>query len=545
MKKARHSTIDGFIPRHTKSQLGATHDSTPRRHSSRELSSTKGVVGRELHSGADAAKRARVVGSLQSDIDVDMGGGKSKQGFGKRRRPETAKPRSRARRIIKWTSILVVVIGLGIVGYVAFKAFSAGSNVFKGNIFDAFTQNQPLKQDANGRTNILIFGTSGSAGDEGHPGANLTDSIMVLSIDQTKKDAYMISLPRDLYVHHSDCNILGTTAGKLNETYFCSSNDGKDETAGATALQQMAGQVVGLDVQYFVHLNWGALIGAVDAVGGIDMTITSDDPRGVLDRNFDGTCNYKCYFVNYKNGEHVHLDGQHALALARARNANGGYGLPNANFDREKNQQKILQALQDKALSAGTFTNIGAVTGLIDTAGKNLHTNFESKEIKTLMQVGLDLKKDSIKPISLVDGDAPVVMTGDVNGESIVRPVAGPYDYSGIQALVRGQLSNNPVTKEKAAVEVLNGSSMAGVAQVQADRLTKEGLIVKAVANAPRGTYADVEIYQIGTGNPATLAKLEALYGSAVIKTAAPPVAVASDVKFVVVIGRDPKTPTP
>ena len=55
-----------------------------------------------------------------------------------------------------------------------------------------------------GRTNILIFGTSGYSMDEdAWDGAMLTDSIMVVSLDQDNYDAYMMSLPRDLYVKHS------------------------------------------------------------------------------------------------------------------------------------------------------------------------------------------------------------------------------------------------------------------------------------------------------------------------------------------------------
>ena len=83
-------------------------------------------------------------------------------------------------------------------------------------------QNQPLAKDANGRSNFVIFGTAED--DEGgeHGGANLTDSILVLSVDQAKKDAYMISLPRDLWVTYADTCTVGNQ-GKLNAAYYCAS----------------------------------------------------------------------------------------------------------------------------------------------------------------------------------------------------------------------------------------------------------------------------------------------------------------------------------
>ncbi len=51
--------------------------------------------------------------------------------------------------------------------------------------------------DANGRTNILLFGSGGKEWDEG---TDLTDTIMVASIDPEKHRATLISIPRDLFV---------------------------------------------------------------------------------------------------------------------------------------------------------------------------------------------------------------------------------------------------------------------------------------------------------------------------------------------------------
>jgi hypothetical protein len=198
-----------------------------------------------------------------------------------------------------------------------------------------------------------------------------------------------------------------------------------------------------------------------------------------------------------------------------------------------------MVALREKAASAGTLTNIGAVTGLMDALGNNLRTNFDAKEIRTLMTLGNDIKSDQIKSISLVEEGSELVTTGNVNGQSIVRPIAGLTDYSDIQSYIREQVSSDPVTKEKAGVDVLNGSETAGVAQRQADKLNEQGFIINDVGNAPDGQYDNVTIYQIGTGNPATAAKLKEVYGVEV-QTTAPPFQVIGDAKFVVVFGADP-----
>lgn len=536
MKKQRPS-IDGFVPRRSGEQLGDLHRQTP-------VQAKRTIAKRELHSGdrlthmLDAEKsplsRSEINASLR-DIDQPLDETKK---MSRKQRRANKKPMTRRRRIIKWAIIAFAAILLAIGGYYAYKTISTGSKIFKGNIFEAFTQNVPLKQDSNGRSNILVFGTAEDDENGEHGGANLTDSLMVLSIDQTKKDAYMISLPRDLWVQYAETCTVGDS-GKLNAAYFCASDDGTKEEAGSQALRAKVGEITGLDIQYNIHLNFTAVVEAVNAVGGIDVKVESEDPRGVLDRNFDWKCNYTCYYVNYKNGEVAHMDGDHALAFSRARNANGGYGLPNGNFDREKNQQKVVVALREKAVSAGTLTNLGTVTGLIDTLGKNLRTNFEAKEIQTLMTLGNSIKSDQIKSISLVDEEDALVTTGNISGQSVVRPVAGLFDYSAIHSHIREQLSSDPVTKEKAGIEVLNGSDTPGVAQKQADALNEKGFIVSDVGNAPTGTYEKVEIYQIGTGNEATAAKLKEVYGVA-IKTTAPAFQVGADTKFVVVFGADP-----
>lgn len=443
-------------------------------------------------------------------------------------------PRKKVGRIIKWVAIIVAIIIALVVGYVVLRAVLAGKSVFQGSIFD-IVQNEPLREDANGRSNFLIFGTAED--DEGgeHGGANLTDTIMIMSVDQDQKNAYMINLPRDLWVEYDERCWVGDR-GRINAVYTCASDDGKDEAAGAAALQAKAGEVLGLDIQYYIHLNFTAVVDAVDAVGGIDVTIESEDPRGILDRNFDWKCRYQCYYVNYDNGEVAHLDGEHALALARARNAAGGYGLPGGNFDREKNQQKILKALREKAVSAGTLANLGAVTGLIDALGNNLRTNVQTKEIQTLMSLGSEIQSDSIISLSLVNEDEQLVTTDNINGQSIVRPVAGLTNFTAIQEYVAKNLSSDPMIREEPHVSVLNASGVAGKAQIEADKLGDIGFEIDQVGNTPAGSYAAIEIYQITPSKTASAAKLKETYGVDV-KTTQPPVSVIGDTDFLIIIG--------
>ena len=411
-------------------------------------------------------------------------------------------------KIIKRIVIIIIVVLLGIAGYLGVKALLASGKIFKGNPLAIFTNKARLAEDKNGRTNILIFGTSGySMSENAWDGAMLTDSIMLVSIDQDKNNAYMISLPRDLYVKYK-CPALGRTSGKLNEVFYCAYTKNKDEKAGAQALMSRVGEILGLNVHYYMHADWTALVQSVNAVGGVDVKIESTDRRGIYD---SGTK------LRFANGEIAHLDGEKALALARARNHNpGDYGLAGSNYDREKNQQKILAALQQKALAVGTILNPTSVNGLINSMGDNLISSFDTSHVQTLIGVASKLKLAEIKQLPFVgrqDGGEDLIQSYSSGGAYVGEvPVAGVFDYSVIQAYIAKNLSKNPVAREGAVIDVLNGSGQEGLAAGKAAGLKTDGYTVGVVSNAPALATPAVTIYQLNSAMVKTAEALKHKY---------------------------------
>lgn len=537
MNKKR--SIDGFVTRSSSTTLGQTHRTLSNTASTRPSLHTGGekrVSNISDTSTKTTLGQTNIREALQS-LDGEPRPPKMSRRQKRQLRRDGARQKSKKRRIIKWVAIAIATIIVGIIAYTGIIALITTNKVFDGGIF-GLTQKQALKEDANGRSNFLIFGTAEDDEGGAHGGANLTDSLMVMSVNQKTKDVFMVSIPRDLWVEFGAVCLSGYQ-GKVNEVYSCYSNDGEDEAAGAAGLQKKIGSILGLDIQYYVHLNFTAVVELVDAVGGVDVTIESNpEGMGILDRNFDWKCGYRCYYVKYEDGERAHLDGEHALALSRARNAAGGYGLAAGNFDREKNQQKIIKALREKALSAGTLTNLGKVTSIMNALGNNLRTNIDTKEIQTLMSIASETSDNAIASLTLVDEEDPLVTTCRVDAASAVCPTAGRYSYTAIQAYIKKNSVNNPVTKEGAKIVVLNGTGTTGVAQTEADALTAKGYTISSYANAPDGTYEAVEIYKIGEGNTATTEALKTRYSVSTIKTSAPPLAVDDDVSFVIVIGK-------
>lgn len=542
MNKKVNTSVDGFVPRRPNRQQsgrlsGAKNAAKPNMDiiSDRKPLRTAGNLDINSKESDEAIKQTDIDESLNNLTEIDEPAKKLTRKQRKLRKKLSKKPKTKFQKIRKWVIIGIIVIILGIAGYLLYKFISTSNNVLQGNVLDLI-QSKSLKEDSNGRSNFLILGTSED--DPGHDGGSLTDSMLVVSISQTSKDIYMFSVPRDLYVEYGEACSSGYS-GKIN-AYFACSNTGTtdaDEQDRLTKTQKLVGDIFGMDIQYGIHVNHTVIKEVVDAIGGIDVDIEgSNGDSGVLDRNFDWRCNYTCYYVKYDNGVH-HLDGLHALYLAQARgDVAPTYGLGNSNFDREVNQQKILVAIKDKATSTGVLTSLSSVTKILDSVGDNLRTNIQTDEIRTIMKVVSSVKSDNVKKLTLFDSDDPLVTTGNYYGSSVVMPSAGIYEYTDIQSYIKKNLSSNKVVKEDAPVVVLNGTGETGYGQTQADKLTDDGFNVVLVDNAPDGTYDKVEVYQIGTGNTATAEKLTSLYGIT-IKTTTPPISVDDDVKFVVIFG--------
>jgi LCP family protein required for cell wall assembly len=534
--RKKTSSIDGFVPRNNRRALGGVDDASAKQIGQAHAETTIGKNNQTIQTAremeAKAVSRQEIDDSL-STIDDEVQKTPRRRGIFRRR--SNKPPKSRRRKIISWIIRILLIILLIAGVYMGYKFIVNGTSILQGNIFDVF-KTDPLKEDENGRTNILVYGTSGSVEDQRHDGANLTDTLMVLSVDQDKKNAYMVSLPRDLYIRYDS----GCSSGyefKVNELYQCVLAGGADEEKAASALGKEVTEVTGLAIQYYAHVNWAVVVKAVNAVGGVDVEVKGNGscawlgyPDGsVVDTNMN---------IRFKPGTR-HMNGDKALRFSRARGEKAPTcGLDRGDYDRQANQQKVLKALQKKASSAETLTNIGKVTSLMDALGQNLRTDFATNEVQTLMGLVRDLPSDKIKSIDLYEKGKELLTGGTSSvGASIQVPTAGMFDYSELQAFINKTLNATEVTKEEAQVALYNGGSREGYAGKQSERLEKAGFTITTVENTPSGSYSGMVVYDLTNKKPATKKKLISLYGVSV-KSGNAPFDVAADTDFVVIYGQ-------
>ncbi len=436
------------------------------------------------------------------------------------------------KRGLKWVIILVIVgliVGGGAWAYFYLNDFVSqitdGGNIINVILADPDT---PLEKDENGRTNILIFGTEGySMDDPNWDGGYLTDSMMMVSINQDTGDMKAVSLPRDL--KSKTC----TSTSKINEVFWCkymkvtskSTDEEKRqyEEEGAAALEAVFEEVFGVEIQYHVHANWQAVIQVVDALGGIDVVflygdqtwsgdetvIYTTDKRGLADGKRGR------YNLQYANSQAVHLTGEQALAVARTRNAYGGYGAGNGNFSREYFQQRIIEAIMKKAKNSSL--DLSKVLAIKSAVGDNLRTNFKDTEIKTLVKLGTSLDFSGLQTISLYDTSdksQALLTTATINGISYVVPTAGVSNYSAIQTYMKKKLSSEGFVTEEAKITILNGTSAYGIAASEKTYLEDKGYTISSTGNAPSGLsgFDGVKVYQVSAAKSKTAEALAKQY---------------------------------
>lgn len=332
------------------------------------------------------------------------------------------------KKIIKRTLLAVLILGLLIGGWLGFKAYQ-NSRKLGTSIWSVF-DNAKLRGEDRDQINILIAGVS--TDDPGHQGADLTDSIMLVSIHPKAKTATLLSIPRDLYV-----NIPGYGYAKINAAYKYGNAGNFSEAGypkgGAGLLEKVVSQKLNVPIDYYAIINYSAFKDSVNAVGGVTINLQGSSPYGVYDP-----------YTNLKlpNGT-VNLDGQTALNLARSRgDGPGSYGIV-SDFDRTQHQRDIMIALKDKASSAGVLSNPVKVSNLFDAAGNNVKTDLSLGNVRRLITLTKPIPSSSISSAGLDKINNVILLRSYTtsDGQSALIPVAGLNTYGPIQAAVAALLT--------------------------------------------------------------------------------------------------------
>ena len=230
--------------------------------------------------------------------------------------------------------------------------------------------------------NILLLGYGG----KDHSGGFLSDTIILLSLNKEKKTAYLISIPRDIWIN-LPLDWENLKAAKINEAYAIGIDDIKypnkkpefrGKTGGGNMAKYATNQITGLSVDYFVSVSFDQIVKIIDTLGKIkvDVPVSFTDEYYPVKGLENETCGktpeemealkqkysgfelekqYKCRYetISFEKGT-VEMDGTTALKFMRSRHS-ATYG---GDFSRSQRQMAVLKAIKEKLISLDAFSKI-------------------------------------------------------------------------------------------------------------------------------------------------------------------------------------------
>ena len=295
---------------------------------------------------------------------------------------------------------LGVIVMHGALGYVAWAAYDATSRMFVGEGSpdgsplpslvagasvdpDAEYEASPINtpETPNARINILLTGIDAAPNRTNE----LTDTLMVVSVDPTTGQIAMISFPRD--ITHFPLYDGRTFNGKIN-SFMSNARRHPDEFPDGplTSLVRQMSYLLGAPIHYYAAIDLAGFRRMIDLVGGV----TVDNPRAIDDPRYDwldGTHGF-----TLTAGKH-HLNGRTALAYVRSRQGAG-----DTDFSRARRQQQVLLALREQLTKP---ENLPQIPGLLDAAGDTIRTNFPSERVGEMIDLAQGVDTSTVKQVVL------------------------------------------------------------------------------------------------------------------------------------------------
>ncbi|WP_031271356.1 LCP family protein [Clostridium sp. BL8] len=216
--------------------------------------------------------------------------------------------------------------------------------------------------------NIVLLGIDQLEGDVGR-----SDAVVIATVDPVHKKLKLTSLMRDSYVNIPSCGY-----DKLTHAYAF----GKEQLSLKTINQNF-----GLNITDYVKVNFGQMEKVIDAVGGLDIEIRSDELANMNKHIRDLSKKGGVTAEEISSPGMKHLNGLQALAYTRIRGTDGG------DYERTERHRNVLTMLFDKITSAG----LGKLPGIVNKLLPLVETSLSSGEILDLASTALTIGNKKIE----------------------------------------------------------------------------------------------------------------------------------------------------
>lgn len=401
-----------------------------------------------------------------------------------------------------------------------------GANTFLGQIRSLVKSgDRKLAGESDDRVNILILGVGGA----GHDGPELTDTVILASFKPSIGKVALLSIPRDLLVH---TDAFGDTKLNSINAYAEAKVKGSGPETEAKALAELLDE----PIDYWARIDFSGFQKIIDAVGGVDITVD----RSFADNTFPvGGGSDLVKTISFSAGAQ-HMDGQTALDYSRSRHGSNGEA---SDFARSKRQEKVILALREKMLKAGTLLNPFTLNSLLETVRGSLATNLETWEALRLAREASSIKTSEITTKVMSDEN---VLVGGINssGMFVLTPKDG--NWSSVAAFAQNVFEGpkpivaDPAKPATVRLEIQNGTTQAGLAQHTASLLGTAGYKVSKIGNAATRGYDKTVIYDLTGGKMAeAVGKIKDLVDANVAPDLPASIPAPEDTDLLIILGKN------
>lgn len=207
------------------------------------------------------------------------------------------------------------------------------------------------------------------------------DTLIMVTFNPNTLTATMFSIPRDMYVPIA-CN--HNRYAKINSS----------AAYGSSCVINTVQQLTGIDIDYYVKINFTGVVQLVDALGGVTVDVEEPDFQfnGKRDCGVNRICEQNSLRQFGNNLVYIDtgiqtLNGEQALAYARNRHQ---FAL--SDIARNQHQQQIIEAMAQKLK---TINTINEFENVLNTVSNNIETNMLPEQILSFYNVGKDMLVNS------------------------------------------------------------------------------------------------------------------------------------------------------
>ncbi|MFB7374274.1 LCP family protein [Streptomyces sp. NPDC056222] len=430
--------------------------------------------------GEGAGEGTRASGGGAGD-GGDNGSGGSGGGEGRtshrRKGPRRRAKKSGKRKIFRWVAatLSLLILGTAGAGYLYYQHLN--SNIRSGGRAGGESGVKKATPNALGDTplNILLIGSDSRAADGNvalgggkdlRDNPPLADVQMLLHVSADRKNASIVSIPRDTVVRVPKCK------GDDGKTYEAVAEKPINETlmrGGPGCTLTTWESLTGVYIDHWIMVDFSGVVSIADAVGGVPVCVQS----GVSDhptRAQPGGSGLKL-----PRGT-TEVQGKQALQWLRTRHAFG------SDQNRAKAQRMYMNGVVEKLQKQNAWTDTGRLMSLAETATKALQVSQELDTVKSLFDLSMQLK--NVKLDRLTTANIPTkAWSKDDNKNELVQSSADKmfqmlrddvaFDKNGNPADAKAKPKATATPKATAqapgtlAVTVVNGTSGNGQAPAE------------------------------------------------------------------------------